>query len=267
MYTLDQLLETLWTDYALMNKQAKGIHDLLVQKGEVVANDHIAFRTFDLDKVNVDVISKAFCHFGYSQKGEYEFEAKKLYAKHFEHPDDLYPRVFISELKVGEFSSELQEAVNSLVDQVQEPKTKELDFCVSGALWNRISFDTYNKLKDESEYAAWLSVYGFRANHFTILFNALSSFKSLDDFNQFVKDNGYKLNDSGGEIKGTPKELLEQSSTMADPVEVEFSDGIKKIPGCYYEFARRYQQEDGTLFSGFIAKSADKIFESTDNKE
>jgi hypothetical protein len=47
-------------------------------------------------------------------------------------------------------------------------------------------------------------------------------------------------------------------------VEVSFSEGIFTIPGCYYEFARRYPDADGKLFSGFIAGSADKIFESTD---
>jgi hypothetical protein len=41
-------------------------------------------------------------------------------------------------------------------------------------------------------------------------------------------------------------------------------EGLKEIPGCYYEFAKRYPDADGKLYSGFIAKSADKIFESTD---
>lgn len=60
-----------------------------------------------------------------------------------------------------------------------------------------------------------------------------------------------------------PAELLEQSSTLADRIEVEFTEGKFVIPACYYEFARRYEQQDGNLFSGFIADSADKIIEST----
>jgi hypothetical protein len=47
-------------------------------------------------------------------------------------------------------------------------------------------------------------------------------------------------------------------------IEVDFTEGKKEIPGCYYEFARRYPDQSGKLYSGFIAKSADKIFESTD---
>jgi hypothetical protein len=71
------------------------------------------------------------------------------------------------------------------------------------------------------------------------------------------------MNDSGGEIKGTPDQLLEQSSIKSGKVSTLFTEGTYDVPGCYYEFARRYNDKDGNLFSGFIAKSADKIFEST----
>jgi hypothetical protein len=82
--------------------------------------------------------------------------------------------------------------------------------------------------------------------------------------NQFLKDNGFTLNASGGEVKGTPAELLEQSSTKAGILPIQFTEGTYNIPSCYYEFAFRYPDMDGKLYPGFIAKSADKIFESTD---
>ena len=94
--------------------------------------------------------------------------------------------------------------------------------------------------------------------------NAVESFSSLREFNQFIKDNGFQLNTSGGEVKGSPEVCLEQSSTLADPVTVDFTDGPRAIPGCYYEFAQRYPLPNGSLFQGFVARSADKIFESTD---
>ncbi|MBX3040139.1 MAG: DUF1338 family protein, partial [Bdellovibrionaceae bacterium] len=74
---------------------------------------------------------------------------------------------------------------------------------------------------------------------------------------------GHKLNASGGLIKGSPEAMLEQSSTMARPVPVKFNDGTHEVPACYYEFAKRYPQKNGELYHGFIEKSADKIFEST----
>ena len=58
---------------------------------------------------------------------------------------------------------------------------------------------------------------------------------------------------------------LEQSSTMADMAEVEFTNSKVKIPSCFYEFAKRYPLESGELYTGFVAASADKIFESTNN--
>ncbi|MBI5154978.1 DUF1338 family protein, partial [Candidatus Poribacteria bacterium] len=59
-----------------------------------------------------------------------------------------------------------------------------------------------------------------------------------------------------------------QGSTMGDEVEIEFVDGRREmIPSCYYEFARRYPDpKTGKIYDGFVAASADKIFESTDKK-
>ena len=50
---------------------------------------------------------------------------------------------------------------------------------------------------------------------------------------------------------------------MADRVPVTFTDETVTIPSCFYEFALRYPKPDGRLYSGFVAASADKIFEST----
>jgi len=264
--SLDDLLDKLWDDYAGMNKQAGKIHDLLTKKGERVVNDHIAFRTFNLPKVGIDALAKHFTRFGYRPKGEYEFKEKKLFAKHFEHSEEGRPIIFISELKVDEFSATTQNIIKELVSASPQQYIDSDDFLVSGVVWDAVSYDTYLQLKEESEYAAWLSAFGFRANHFTLLFNELESFEDFEQFNQYLVDQGFKLNDSGGLIKGTPKEYLEQSSTMAYPVKVEFSDVKETIPACYYEFAKRYPLPDGKLFMGFVTGSADKIFESTDNK-
>lgn len=100
-------------------------------------------------------------------------------------------------------------------------------------------------------------------NHFTVFVNSLTKFDSLSVLNEHIKNHGFKLNSSGGEIKGSKEVLLEQSSTLANTIEVEFSDGKLSIPACYYEFAKRYPQKDGKLYQGFVAASADKIFEST----
>ena len=119
-------------------------------------------------------------------------------------------------------------------------------------------------LRAESEYAAWLYVHGIRANHFTVSVNSLKGFRGIEEVNNFLKDNGFLMNNSGGEIKGSKEQLLKQSSTLAEIVPVRFLEGVREVPACYYEFAERFRDADGRLFSGFIAGSADKIFESTD---
>jgi len=264
--TLDDLLKKLWDDYADINQQAGEIHALLEARGDRVINDHIAFRTYNIPNIGIDALAKSFLSLGYEPKGEYDFVAKKLNARHYEHADETKPKVFISELRLEEFSEDLQSIVKGLAGQVSEAEIDRPDFPVSGLLWDKISLETYEQLKNESEYVAWVAVFGFRANHFTVFVNHLKSVKSLEELNAFLKQSGVTLNSSGGEIKGTPKDLLEQSSTMGTPIDVELSDKKEKMPGCYYEFARRYPMPDGKLFNGFITQSADKIFESTDNK-
>jgi hypothetical protein len=230
-----------------------------------VVNDHVAFRTFDDPRVNIDVIARPFIEAGYVPVGEYYFEAKKLRARHYELPGvPESPRVFISELMLDEFSEELQSTIRKELDQVEQDLLTSSNLIFMGSIFTNTSHTVYQRLREESEYAAWLYAFGYRANHFTVSINYLEKFEDITEVNSFLKDNGYQLNSSGGEVKGTAEQLLEQSSTLADRVELDFIDGKSTIPACYYEFAKRYPGADGKLFSGFIAGSADKIFESTD---
>lgn len=263
--TYQEIFDKLWELHSNQNPSAKAIRNLFIQQGEDVENDHIAYRTFSDKRVNIEVLAKPFENVGYKPVATYHFKEKKLRAVHFENPEiKNAPRVFISELKLDECSEFIQNSVSDLLNNCKQSLFNKEDLILSQAIWGRVSYNTYLKIREESEYAAWLYVYGFRPNHFTVSINSLKKIDSIQELNQFIKDNGYILNSSGGEIKGSPESLLEQSSTMADIIEVEFIEGIYKIPACYYEFAKRYPDEEGKLFSGFIASSADKIFESTD---
>ena len=138
-----------------------------------------------------------------------------------------------------------------------------MDLPWAGRPW-KVTHNDYLALLAESEYAAWVAAFGFRVNHFTVDMRSLSTFPDLDALNAFLVEHGFQLNDSGGLIKGTREQKLEQSSTRADAIDVAFSDVTVRIPSCYYEFARRYALPSGELFHGFVPASADKIFESTD---
>lgn len=259
------LLTRLWDDFTVINPQAEKIHGLLRERGETVVNDHIAFRTFSDPRVDISVLARPFIAGGYESRGVYQFEEKRLYAEHFEHPDAEAPRIFISQLKMNEFDALFQERITRLIDQIPANVLDDPEFCAVGRPWN-VSHDDYESLVRQSEYAGWMAAFGFRANHFTVLVNALQTIPNLAELNEILKQAGFSLNSAGGEIKGSPEDHLEQSSTLASEIDVEFTDGVHRIPGCYYEFAQRYPLPDGSLYSGFVAKSADKIFQSTDRR-
>jgi len=262
---LDVIFNKLWEIYTKNNPTSKKVYDLFTNAGEKVLNDHIAFRTFNLPKINIDSIADFFIKNGYEYKQDYHFKDKKLNAKHYEHSvNSLMPKIFISELIIEEFSDEFQQIIKDIYSQINFEKLDKDEIIYAGRLWGKPSYKIYERLRQESEYAAWLYYNGFVANHFTINVNELKIYDSLEKVNDFLKENDFQLNDSGGEIKGSKEELLEQSSIKADIIEGEFLEGIFQITGCYYEFAKRYPDNNGKLYTGFIAKSADKIFESTD---
>ncbi|MFC3033827.1 DUF1338 domain-containing protein [Pseudoalteromonas fenneropenaei] len=260
---VDVLFKNLWDNYLAVTPSAVKVHELLgsTQQDDVI-NDHIALRTFNHPKVGLEKLAAHFLAVGYRECGEYHFEAKKLYAKHFEHQDPTKPKVFISELLLEKCSPALQDTVNSMIAEIDADAVTADNFLYSGTHW-QVSHETYKTLLQESEYAAWMAAWGYRANHFTVSINHLANFTSIEAVNQALKDAGFPLNTSGGEIKGSPEVLLEQSSTLADDFSVKFSDGEFAIPSCFYEFALRYPMANGELYTGFVAASADKIFEST----
>ncbi len=265
---LQKLFTLLWEQYSNENPSVKKIHELFKAEDEEIVNDHIAFRTYNDPRINIEKLAQPFLNGGYKETGNYSFPAKKLRAKHYEHPDlKNAPRIFISELLLEEFSPFLQNQVKAALDKIPDMLFQSKNLVTSGPVFSPCSYDIYKRFREESEYAAWLYVYGFRANHFTISINHLERLNTIEKVNEFLKSNGYLLNGAGGEIKGTPDQLLEQSSTLADRIDVDFMEGTYTIPACYYEFARRYENEKGQIFSGFIAGSADKIFESTDFRE
>jgi hypothetical protein len=255
------LFDNIWQQYLQVTPSAKKIHNLLGNGGDVI-NDHVAYRTFNIDKVNLVALAKHLLAIGYTECGQYDFAAKKLDAKHFEHADSTMPKVFISELRVEEFPKEIQNIIHGLVDQLPDDVSDRTDFLYSGRLWE-ISSTDYQTLLAESEYAAWLSAWGYRANHFTVSINHLEKYDDITVVNSTLKAAGYQLNTNGGEIKGDEEVKLEQSSTLADSAEVSFSDKALEIPSCFYEFAKRYPLANGKLYTGFVAASADKIFDST----
>jgi hypothetical protein len=272
--SLDHFFDLLWAEYAALTPQASLLREGLLSRGESkIVNDHIALRTWGAFKGYIgglETYDPLFIQWGYIKQQEYVFESKKLKAYSYQHPNPHIPKIFISEIEIQCLSNQAQACIDRLwKSDTQWQDQTQSDLEIFPFLHRRFNqtptYQEYQTLSAESEYAGWLSIWGMRANHFTVSVNHLSSFDDLIQLNQWVCDQGLVLNESGGTIKGTPEGGLRQSSTLADRCTVRFACGTEVlIPGCFYEFAQRScRVGDSTLFQGFVTQNADRIFEST----
>lgn len=260
----------------------------IVRGADDIENDHIAFRTMGVPYLGIGSLENIFLHFGYERMDRFRFNEKKLNAYWYSPPSPKYPRVFISQLRVPDLSDEAQRIIHFYTDQVRTDPVDALDLDNGAAvdaflhtpLWRTPTWEDYQWLIEESEYAAWVTYNRYYLNHFTVSVHHLPlGYNTIEQFNSFLKQRGFRLNDSGGEIKVSADGLLLQSSTVAEMVEAEFqaepgSTITRRISGSYVEFAerrvlpefchlqrselRREHRRDG-----FEVASADKIFEST----
>jgi hypothetical protein len=289
LQTLDAVMAGLMRRYSERVPDVKAITDAMISEGLIgspddIENDHIAFRTMGVPQLGIQSFEKIFLHYGYQKREYYYFEGKKLDAWWYSPPQPRYPRIFVSELRVGELSEEAQRIIRSYTDEVSSDPVDALNLDDSTAvdtflhqpLWRTPLLSDYLTLLRESEYAAWVIYNRYYLNHFTIsVHNLPAGYNTVAEFNQFLEIHGFTLNDSGGKVKESPDGGLLQSSTVAEMLEAEFAGGeTYRISGSYVEFAeRRVLPEFAHLPAdqigrqhrrdGFEAGNADKIFEST----
>lgn len=256
----------------------------IVDAADDVENDHIAFRTMGVPLLGIQSLEKIFLHYGYQKRDYYHFETKNLDAYWYSPPEDKYPRIFASELRVGDLSSEIQRLIHRYTDAVKEDPVDLLDLDDSHAvdqylhtsLWQTPTLQDYETLLAESEYAAWVIYNHYYLNHFTIsVHNLPAGYNDMESFDRFVERNGIRLNSAGGKIKQSADGKLLQSATVAGKIMAVFAGGEdREIAGSYVEFAERRvldafkdlpaaQIRREHRRDGFETGNADKIFEST----
>lgn len=260
------------------------VKESIINDADDIENDHIAFRTMGVAQLGIQSLEKIFLHYGYQRKDHLFFKEKKLDAYWYAPPENRYPRIFISELRVGDLTEKTQQTIHRYTDEVMVDPVAQLDLddavavdkYLHSGLWHTPTLEDYESLLAESEYAAWVIFNHYYLNHFTIsVHNLPDGYNTLEAFDAFLKRNGFKLNNAGSEIKISPDGKLLQSSTVAEKIEAIFADGKKKmIAGSYVEFAERkvldqyaHLPKDQILREhrrdGFETGNADKIFEST----
>lgn len=260
--------DALWRRYRTLTPQADAIQTGLLGRGEVVINDHIALRSLAQTPFDLDGIERLLQTIGYSGLDQYTFPEKHLDARAYRCVDDPdAPKIFVSTLRRGVLSRDCERELDVVAEGLADAPFA-LETLTKGPCWSPVSYTTFEQLASESEYAGWLAAWGLQANHFTVSVNALRTLAGLEAVNDWIKSQGFALNQSGGEIKGSAAVLLAQSSTCADHVDYAFGCGTKtSIPSCFYEFAERFPDASGALFQGFVAANATHIFESTHRQQ
>ena len=261
-----EFFELCWKQYTKVTPQAQKIQSLLQARGDIVRNDHVAFRTFNIDGYDLQAITPLFESLGYQVFDSYQFPEKHLRAHAFVVPEDpAAPKVFFSELLCEGFGAEVQSIIQELTSPLHDPLS--LNDLLGSYPFKKPTLQQYSTLADASEYAGWRSTMGYQANHYTVNINALNTLHSIDDVIHFSEDHHFPLNAVGGIKKGMPEDLLVQASTLADSVTFTFADGQQQaVPSCFYEFAHRFADRSGKLFQGFVPNNANAIFESTDRR-
>ncbi|RAP31667.1 DUF1338 domain-containing protein [Candidatus Marinamargulisbacteria bacterium SCGC AG-414-C22] len=281
---INKILEGLMQRYTTRVPDVKTIINAMIknniiQSANDIINDHIAFRTMGVPQLGIQSLEKIFIHYGYTKEDYFNFKTKKLNAFWYSPPKTPknLPRIFISECRVNDFSKKSQTIIKKYTDQIPTDPVKTLnldnptaiDHFLHTPLWKTPTLEDYEHLKQESEYASWVIYNRYYLNHFTISIHALPSpYNTLEQFNEFLKEQNIKLNTAGGEIKISKDTFLKQSSTVSNEINASFPTKNNQtittnIAGSYVEFAERLMMPNNTRRDGFETGNADKIFEST----
>lgn len=306
MNAIDQarkdVFKNLWTNYFNKVSDAPKIEAALKEKGELWAEDHVAFRCLPGEHTGSHILKAVFEALGYKEQDTYRFEEKKLNAFWMAPPDtegkttDASPKIFISEWDPASYPESIKNIVSKYTSTVEKNpikrikylsenlvkdslEYKELVATISKMLtmpppWQRPSFEDYNTLKEVSEYVSWTLLFGTQINHFTVSVQDLKLFSSIKSLYDYLEsDLKIPMNSSGGAVKGSEQDMLEQISTMAVKLDYVFQNSITPVPYGFVEFAYRYPKAgakaDGqwhSYYQGFVPASANKIFESTFTK-
>jgi hypothetical protein len=289
METIDIVMNGLMERYTERVPDVKKITHAMQAAGMInaqsdIENDHVAFRTLGIPNLGIASFEKMFLKLGYTKKDFYHFEAKKIDAFWYAPPSEAYPRIFVSELRIGDLSENAQNIIKKYTDAIKSDPVDDIDLndgyaidnFLHSPLWQIPTWADYEALQKESEYAAWVIYNRYYLNHYTIsVHNLPLGFDDIYKFNEFLEGIGIKLNNAGGKVKVSPDNGLLQSSTVAEMIDAEFADGsTHRISGSYVEFAERKvlpqfknipTDEIKRMHrrEGFESNNADKIFEST----
>ncbi len=168
MSQLDELLDSLWTDHAAVAPQVARIHQLLRERDESRAQPahraaHLRCAGGGHRRARPRLRRRRLR--GGAELRAAGAQAHRLRLRAPRRPPDR--PCSISSLLVDELSREAQSLVRDLVGHLEPGAAAHPSFAISGRRWP-LSASAYQQLRAESEYAAWVAAFGFRAHHFAV---------------------------------------------------------------------------------------------------
>jgi hypothetical protein len=299
---ITELLGNLWTNFQRRVPFVRQYLQLVESKGGTFIMDHLAFRTFNTttgeQPSGMMAISHLIKDLRYKEAGTYHFAKQKITANHFEHPDNRFPRIFVSQLEVQDFPLWAQHLIHEVVDDtpyILSDSAIELMNCVksSGSIneeaakilveeltgyfrrpWNIPSKETILKINDISQYAAWVLLHGNSISHVSSLLNAqqVPEWPDLESTLEALVAAGIPMKREIAGEKGTP---LRQAATLPVRETYLFPDGEGDFQEmawtyAYFQLTQRgtIQDNNGTrLFPGFLGEQVSRLFKTTQTRE
>jgi 2-oxoadipate dioxygenase/decarboxylase len=295
------LVDRLWEQYIERVPYGKKYADLVNEKGGKIVIDHIAFRTFNAHSGEQPEGIRAIRHIlnflDYKPASKYSFPKKKLNAVHFEHPDEMFPKIFVSQLEVSELPEWAQQIINNaihnttyllsdksiellrILEQKEVLPIEAAGYLVDDLVkyfrrpWNIPLKEDVLKINDISQYGAWVLLHRNSVNHFAAFVNYqdVKEWPDLETTSNALASAGVPMKN---EIEGEPGSKLRQSATLAvkEEVNVKGEIGFEKMlwTYAYLELTQRnYILENGTqkLFSGFLGAQARHLFDLTETHD
>jgi len=291
------LFDKLWEQYRQRVSYVRVYEDIVAKHQASFVNDHVAFRTIQTQSPSMGIasIGRIFEALGYRAKECYQFEDKHLNAIYFQHPEPLFPKIFVSEIRVYELSEKnrnrilksvsshkslLTDGLLQSIHNLHTTRSTSLDSllertlnCLQVVPWALPTLEDVQAVNEESQYAAWVLVHGNNVNHFTALINS-HKVDSLNDIEKTAKalaSAGVPMKD---DIEGERGSKLRQTATEAVTIDVPVI-WQGKVINCnwkyaYFELAQRdsFTDEAGKSYryEGFMSHQATNLFEMTKGK-
>lgn len=294
---LDLLFDRLWQDYRRRVPYAERYVQLVAERGGRVVNDHIAFRSLNVElpmqPAGIEALRRIFTTLGYRVAGNYDFPDTHLTAIHLLHEDPWMPKLFMSQLEVDrlapEIAGQIREAAlaaqpgyrypDEIITALAEDRldTRHLTDAVDRLVkvfrrpWSPPPRATVLAANAASQYAAWTLLHGNSINHFTAWINeqAVAEWPDIETTMAALKAAGIPIKST---IEGERGTKLRQSATAAADgdfavCEPDGSEATLHWSYAYYELAERGQikDESGALvpFTGFLGAQTTGLFEMT----